>query len=499
MEQEINQIIYNNNTIQDQVASNKVELALQKLNNITIPSIILEYTAPDNLDFELDDLKQFYNHFGEVLNIVIKGKQNIVLFKTFFSANICKVFLENKEYYRNNSNNNFVVRWFDINKDGHILPPESKELFQQINERNIKQNLLNNKMLNSINNNIGINMNLNMEMNNMNNISNINSNVNINQNIMDITNPNLSYLKNNNIFPGVNNFPQPGIGAMSNFNGLNQIQNPSIPINMLINQNIPNINNQNNFNNGIGGMTNINNLNNINNFNMNGINNLNSPNGINGINNLNINNINNININDLSNINNINNILINPNNNVLNNNILNTNILPNNQYIQNNHNPNKNHNNNHNSNHNNNHNNNNHNTGEEKNPGKYTCKYEILIENNSEFQIARRLIGSKGYNMKKIINECKNGDDREGVKLRLRGKGSGYKEGPENKESDEPLHLCISSKNTETMEKACLLVEKLLERIHQEYKEYCEKNNILPASTEIATRIENKNTFYKSK
>ena len=151
-------------------------------------------------------------------------------------------------------------------------------------------------------------------------------------------------------------------------------------------------------------------------------------------------------------------------------------------------------------NNNNNLNNNNHNTGEEKNSGKYTCKYEILIENNPDFQIARRLIGSKGYNMKKIINECsKSGEDGEGVKLRLRGKGSGYKEGPENKESDEPLHLCISSKNTEKMKKACLLVDELLERIHQEYKEYCEKNNIVPASKEIATRIENKNTFYKSK
>ena len=78
--------------------------------------------------------------------------------------------------------------------------------------------------------------------------------------------------------------------------------------------------------------------------------------------------------------------------------------------------------------------------------------------------------------MKKIINECsKSGEDGERVKLRLRGKGSGYKEGPENKESDEPLHLCISSKNTEKMKKACLLVDELLERIHQEYKEYCEK------------------------
>jgi hypothetical protein len=33
------------------------------------------------------------------------------------------------------------------------------------------------------------------------------------------------------------------------------------------------------------------------------------------------------------------------------------------------------------------------------------------------------------------------------VKLRLRGRGSGYKEGPEKRESQEPLHLCVSSKH----------------------------------------------------
>lgn len=55
--------------------------------------------------------------------------------------------------------------------------------------------------------------------------------------------------------------------------------------------------------------------------------------------------------------------------------------------------------------------------------------------------------------MKKIIDTClfdagseyKNKQDL--VKLRLRGKGSGYKEGPEKKESNEPLHLCVSSKS----------------------------------------------------
>ena len=77
--------------------------------------------------------------------------------------------------------------------------------------------------------------------------------------------------------------------------------------------------------------------------------------------------------------------------------------------------------------------------------------------------------------MKNIINKCKLNGDGEGIKLRLRGKGSGYKEGPQNKESDEPLHLCISSKNPEEMKKACLLVDELLAKIHHEYKEYCEK------------------------
>jgi hypothetical protein len=143
--------------------------------------------------------------------------------------------------------------------------------------------------------------------------------------------------------------------------------------------------------------------------------------------------------------------------------------------------------------------NNNNSNNDEKNLGKYTCKYEILIANDKDFQIARRLIGSKGCNMKKIINKCKSSGDGEGIKLRLRGKGSGYREGPENKESDEPLHLCISSKNPEEMKKACLLVDELLKVIHEDYKEYCEKNNVPPLNTQIATRIENKNFNYKGK
>lgn len=35
---------------------------------------------------------------------------------------------------------------------------------------------------------------------------------------------------------------------------------------------------------------------------------------------------------------------------------------------------------------------------------KYTCRYDIQILNEKEFQVARRVIGSKGANMKRIID-----------------------------------------------------------------------------------------------
>ena len=63
---------------------------------------------------------------------------------------------------------------------------------------------------------------------------------------------------------------------------------------------------------------------------------------------------------------------------------------------------------------------------------KYTCRYDIQIPNEREFQVARRLIGAKGCNMKRIISHCSKNMPQamEVVKLRLRGKGSGFKEGP---------------------------------------------------------------------
>ena len=63
--------------------------------------------------------------------------------------------------------------------------------------------------------------------------------------------------------------------------------------------------------------------------------------------------------------------------------------------------------------------------------------------------------------MKKIIEVCEkqfkylNIKGGNLVKLRLRGQGSGFKEGPEKRESYEPLHLCVSSKFEEVYNLAC--------------------------------------------
>lgn len=393
-------------TIQDILSQHETPNPQFHDKNISIPALILEYNIDEEVYFDLEDLKQFYNKFGEVLNIIINGKQHIVLFKLFLSAKICKIFLEDEENYKNNMKNNFEVRWFDINNDWHLIPDEVKVIFENIKNIYVSNNIGN---VNTMNNN---------PMNNFNNM-----NRNFSQ---------LNYINSMNFAQEQNIFNE----------------------NMLIDSN--NFNNSNNIN-----------LN-LNGYNNNYINNC----GIMNNQNNNFSNINSINI--VNNMNHINNLNININDNYdYNYRLINKNNFHN---------------------HNNNINIRNINIPEDKSSQKFICKYEILIENDSEFQISRKLIGSKGANMKKIINECQIKGESETVKLRLRGKGSGFKEGPLNIESDEPLHLCISARNKEQLNLACFLVNKLFETIYEEYKFFCKKKGIKPKYDKIARKInENKN------
>ena len=441
---EVNEIISHQNTIQDKALSEKIELIIQKDNKICIPAIILEYTEEGSTrEFELENLKNFFNNFGEVLYIVIKDKKSIVLFKTFFIAFICKKLLENEKYNKDDKKKNLLVRWFDYEKDSNLLIDKIKPVFEEIKNKNIiniKPELkeANNNMIKNNNNNIGIKMNMNMNINNF----NINTTMNpmgkmqqyLLQQMMTINKNNL--MNNNNNINNINNI-NPNLNAYL----VNQFQQNAIKNGGM---NIPSINNPKLMNNN----------NNI-------INNINNP----LLNKQNLQLLSQMNPQYLQNLKNMNQAMNNLNINNFNNNNNNQNIINNiNQSNQNN---------------------------DEKNFGKYTCKYEILIANDKDFQIAKKIIGSKGCNMKDIINKC----DSENIKLRLRGKGSNYKEGPDHQESDEPLHLCISAKNPDILKKACLLVDELLDRIHEDYKKYCQDNNLIPQDKDgkIAYRIDNKN------
>ena len=412
-----NQKVSSNKNNQEKAISEKIDMVIQLKYNITIPSLIFEYLPTEQMNFEINDLKSFYSYFGEVDDFFIKEKMSIVLFKTFFGAESCRMFLINENNFKENMKKNFSVRWFDYEKDLDLLPSEMEKTFEKYHNLNLSK--LKDNNIQKVKNIMNTNTNKS-RINNTNNISNLNSN-----NSQNSVNINENYNQNNNIYISPNIIMQ-----------YNQLQ---------INQGIA--------------------LNNINNISQN-YQNLHSIPNFNGIQNLMIPSPMSMPLFMNQNLGGMNNIM----GMQMNNHQFNQNQKQFNQNI------------------------------EEKNYGKYTCKYEILIPNDKDFQVARRLIGSKGCNMKKILNECKqNNNINENIKLRLRGRGSGYKEGPQNKESDEPLHLCISTKSQEEMKKACGLVDDLLNKIYDEYKKYCIKNNISPVAPQIAKRIDCGNSLHKGK
>ena len=370
---------------ENQILYDKIEVFIQQSENIFIPAIIFEYLKKENNDFDGNDLIEFYEQFGDIEDFQLKGKISIVLFSTFFSVNTCKEFLENKNNFKNNMNDDFKVRWFDYKNDLELLSEDTKEKYEYIMMKNYyelkKKSLIYfNEQHNNSPNNISQNNSIN------------NSNIILNNFIQ----PNIINTNTNPFIIPQQNLMNMNMGLNINQNNINlQLQN--IHLNDLLNTGIDSFNNQNQI---------INNNNNIN------------------------------------------------SKNYMNSSKNHKNMISN---------------------------------EEKSTPKKFTCKYEILIPNDKDFQISHRLIGSKGCNMKKIIDECKIKLEEDGfqtnnineiIKLRLRGKGSGYKEGPQNKESNETLHLCISSKHQEGLIKAIELVENLLNKIYEDYKKHCIKKGI---------------------
>lgn len=122
---------------------------------------------------------------------------------------------------------------------------------------------------------------------------------------------------------------------------------------------------------------------------------------------------------------------------------------------------------------------------------KFTCRFLIGIENDKDFQVARRLIGSKGANMKRIVRQTE-------AKLRLRGQGSGYFEGAGQKESSEPLQLCVSCTSQEGYKTAVRQVEELLTRVYEEYRQFCRENH-MPVPEDLRINFSENQLVYSSR
>ena len=88
------------------------------------------------------------------------------------------------------------------------------------------------------------------------------------------------------------------------------------------------------------------------------------------------------------------------------------------------------------------------------------------------------IIGNNGKLLRKILlDNCINYGDHT-TKIRLRGKGSGYKEGPKNEESKDPMELCISSLNMISYMRCSQAIENLLLQVYYQYYLYQCNNNM---------------------
>jgi len=116
-------------------------------------------------------------------------------------------------------------------------------------------------------------------------------------------------------------------------------------------------------------------------------------------------------------------------------------------------------------------------------PIKYMCRFIVGIRECRHFFVSKRIIGTNGANMKYIADLC------PGAKIRLRGRGSGFKEPHTNRESNIPLQLNLSASSSEEYEVGKREVSHLLTNIYAEYKaerneDVCIKINEHPKNPE---------------
>jgi len=101
---------------------------------------------------------------------------------------------------------------------------------------------------------------------------------------------------------------------------------------------------------------------------------------------------------------------------------------------------------------------------ESKTPtSKLQCTYYINIHDDVQFKVAKRILGPKGWHLKRISQALR------GTRLRLRGDGSN----PNPKSgSSGPLHLRLTAGTESSLHDGKKMIEGVLAPIYREYSEF---------------------------
>lgn len=97
---------------------------------------------------------------------------------------------------------------------------------------------------------------------------------------------------------------------------------------------------------------------------------------------------------------------------------------------------------------------------------KWQCQFIVGLDDDPHFQVVKRILGLHGSHMKAIASSSN-------AKLRLRGRGSGFLEGPEQKESEDALMLCVSATDEAGYDKSVQKVTAHLKTIYRDYVAFC--------------------------
>ncbi len=99
-----------------------------------------------------------------------------------------------------------------------------------------------------------------------------------------------------------------------------------------------------------------------------------------------------------------------------------------------------------------------------KPPFKFVAVVPINVT-ASAYELKRRLLGTNGSTVVQIATEV--AGSARGVKIRIRGIGSGFIEG-NNQELQEPLHFNVSAETEEMLQKTVEKVRNLISRVKLE-------------------------------